>query len=266
MSPLGWLDVSEISFNALLLLEPLHVADIAAREPDKQMGTALKAHPAVQWYLEQTHPPIREFIQTCLALGVEQPSADELRTSELAVLDSMHDWLIYVLDPEKYDQLEFLNWDDTSLLGMADFKDKVVIDIGAGTGRLAFLVAPTAAVVYAVEPVANLRRYLWDKREQLGLENVYPLDGTITRIPLPADFADIVMAGDVFGDNLEEEVQEMLRVVSDGGLILLHPGTNAIAEDEAHQFLVNHGFAFDTFEEPGDGTKRKYWKTIHKET
>lgn len=266
MSPLGWLDVSEIHFNALLLLEPMHIKYIATRKPDKDMGTALKAHPAVQWYLEQTYPPIHEYIQACLTLGEDQPSAHDLRTSEIAVLDSMHDWLIYVLDPEKYDQLEFLNWDDASLLGMADFKDKVVIDIGAGTGRLAFLVAPTASVVYAVEPVANLRRYLWDKRQQLGFDNVYPLDGSITQIPLPEDFADIVMAGHVFGDDLEKEYKEMVRVVRDGGMILLHPGTNDDTENEAHRYLIDHGFAFDTFEEPGDGSKRKYWKTIRKET
>jgi hypothetical protein len=34
MSSLGWLDVSRIDFNALLLLEPLHVRYIAEREPD----------------------------------------------------------------------------------------------------------------------------------------------------------------------------------------------------------------------------------------
>jgi len=83
MSSLGWLDVSEIDFNALLLLEPLHVRYIAEREPDPKMGT----------------------------------------------------------------------------------------------GRLAFTVAPLARVVYAVEPVANLRRYLYEKRKRLEVENLYPLDG-----------------------------------------------------------------------------------------
>ena len=56
----------------------------------------------------------------------------------------------------------------------------------------------------------------------------------------------------------------MTRVTRDGGMILLHPGTNANSEDEAHRYLVENGFEFATFEEPGDGHKRKYWKTIHK--
>jgi ubiquinone/menaquinone biosynthesis C-methylase UbiE len=188
-----------------------------------------------------------------------------LRRAEIKVLDSIQDWLIYVLDPARYDQLEFLAWDDASLLEMADFKGKVVLDIGAGTGRLAFTVAPQTKTVYAIEPVANLRRYIWDKRERLGLENVYPIDGTITRIPFPPNFADIVMAGHVFGEDPQEEYQEMARVVKDRGMILLHPGTNAPSEDEAHHFLVSQGFNFSPFVEPGQGLKRKYWKIVQKE-
>lgn len=197
-------------------------------------------------------------------MAKQNPTSEELRQAELCVLDSMHDWLIYVLTPERYDQLEFLAWDDASLLGMADFNDKIVLDIGSGTGRLAFAVAHQASVVYAVEPVANLRRYLWKKRAQLGLDNVFPLDGTIMQIPLPENFADILMAGHVFGDDFDKEFNEIRRVVRNGGKILLHPGTNAKNDDEAHHFLVANGFAFDTFEEPGDGLKRKYWKTIQK--
>lgn len=264
MSNLGWLDVTDISFNALLLLEPLHIRVIANQKPDEAMGTALSAHPAVQWYLEHTHPPVHAYITTCLALRKEKPSQEEVRQAEIAVLNRMQDWLIYVLDPAKYDQHEFLNWDDHSLLSMADFKDKIVLDIGSGTGRLAFTVAPQAKAVYAVEPVANLRRYLWEKKEALHLPHVYPLDGSTTQIPLVADFADILMAGHVFGDEKEKEYKEFKRVVRPGGMILLHPGSNAASEDDIHHFLISQGFSWDTFTEPGEGLKRKYWKTIRK--
>lgn len=264
MSSLGWLDVTDIPFNALLLLEPIHVRYLAQRQPSAEMGTALKANPVVRWYLEQIYPPITAHIQACLALDRDTPTPQERRAAELGILDGMQDWLIYVLDPEQYDRLEFLGWDDDSLLSMADFKDKVVIDVGSGTGRLAFTVAPLAKVVYAVEPVANLRRYLWAKREQLGLTNVYPVDGTITQLPFPGNFTDILMGGHVFGDDPQAEYYEMRRVVRGSGLILLHPGTSALSEDQAHHFLVENGFQFDVFEEPRDGMKRKYWQTINK--
>lgn len=264
MSNLGWLDVNDINFNALLLLEPLHVRYLAQRKPSEAMGTALAAHPAVQWYLIETDPSVKAYVKNCLAVAKLHPTREDLQLAETAVLESMQDWLIYVLNPDKYDQLEFLAWDDTSLLGMANFQDKLVLDIGSGTGRLAFAVAPQAQVVYAIEPVANLRRYLWKKREQLGLTNIYPIDGTMEQIPFPGNFADILMAGHVFGDDIEREYREMLRVVKNGGMIILHPGTNAQSEDEAHRYLIQKGFEFDTFEEPGDGLKRKYRKIIQK--
>jgi ubiquinone/menaquinone biosynthesis C-methylase UbiE len=265
MSDLGWLDVTDIHINALLLLEPLHLQYIADRKPDAIMGTVLSAHPAIKWLFEQRYPPILDYINGCLSLAKPNPNPTELRQAEIQILKSMQDWLIYVLDPARYDQLDFLNWDDASLLEMADYEDKIVLDIGSGTGRLAFAVAPFAQVVYAVEPVANLRSYLWQKRSELSIENVYPSDGKIDQIPFPDNFADIVMNGHVFGDNPSEEYREMQRVVRDGGLILLHPGTNANAEDDTHRFLIAKGFQFGTFTEPGDGIKRKYWKTIHKQ-
>ncbi len=57
MSPLGWLDVTDISFNALLLLEPLHLRYLAQKQPSQAMGTALAANPAVQWYLQANLSP-----------------------------------------------------------------------------------------------------------------------------------------------------------------------------------------------------------------
>lgn len=264
MANLDWLDVNDIDFNALLLLEPLHIHYLAEQKPTQALGTALSRHPAVRWYLEHKHPPIADLIDQCLSLAKPNPSQEALRQAELEVLAGMQDWLIYLLAPERYDHLAFLAWDDTSLLSMADFRDKIVLDIGSGTGRLAFTVAPVAKVVYAVEPVANLRRYLWQKRTKMKINNLYPIDGTITQIPFPENFADILMAGHVFGEHPEQEYHEMLRVVPEGGLILLHPGTNANSEDEAHHYLIAQGFEFDHFEEPGEGLKRKYWKTIHK--
>ncbi len=264
ISKLGWMDVSKVSFNALLLFKSLQIEYIATLEPDAAMGTAIKAHSAIDWYLRQIHPPIGDYLDRCLELAKLDASAEEIRQAEIEILERYHDWVVYAVKPENYDKLEFNNWDDGSLLGMADFKHKVVIDIGSGTGRLAFAVAPIANTVYAVEPIANLRRFIWKKRDELGMDNVFPLDGTITQIPLPDNFADIVMSGHVFGDHPPEEYAEMERVSRDGGMILLHPGTNAKSENEAHTFLVNHGFEFATFEEPGDGKKRKYWKTINK--
>lgn len=198
MQKLKWMDVSDVSFNVLLLFEPIQIEYMATLQPDAAMGTAIMAHSAIDWYLRQIHSPIGDYLNRCLELAKLDASAEEIRQAEIEILNRYQDWVIYAVKPEHYDKLKFNNWDNASLLGMADFKHKVVIDIGSGTGRLAFAIAPIANTVYAIEPVANLRRFIWKKREDHGLDNVFPLDGTITQIPLPDNFADIVMSGHVF--------------------------------------------------------------------
>lgn len=87
------------------------------------------------------------------------------------------------------------------------------------------------------------------------------MDGLITDLPFPDDFIDIVMGGHVFGDHPEDEYAEMVRVAKPGGMVILCPGNND--KDQGwHKFLVDQGFEWSRFEEPGDGIKRKYWKVV----
>jgi SAM-dependent methyltransferase len=100
---------------------------------------------------------------------------------------------------------------------------------------------------------------LKEKARARGLRNVYPADGLITDIPFPDGFADVTLEGHVFGDLPEEEYHEMARVTRPEGLVILCPG-GTDRDTEAHRFLVAQGFEWSRFEEPGEGTKRKYWK------
>ena len=69
------------------------------------------------------------------------------------------------------------------------------------------------------------------------------------------------MQGHVYGDNPEQEIHEMERVAKTGGMVIHVPGNND-TDNAAHHILMEHGYAWERFEEPGDGLKRKYWKTI----
>jgi hypothetical protein len=53
----------------------------------------------------------------------------------------------------------------------------------------------------------------------------------------------------------------LLLVARSGGRVVLCPGANDV-DDEAHHVLVTAGYAWSVFEEPGDGRKRKYWRTV----
>jgi SAM-dependent methyltransferase len=94
----------------------------------------------------------------------------------------------------------------------------VVLDVGAGTGKLTRALAPTGAQLIAVEPVAAMRGVL-----ERGLPDVEALAGTAEQIPLTADSADAVVAGQAFhwfdGPRALEEFGRVLRPTGMLGLI-----------------------------------------------
>lgn len=259
---LNWIDVSDLSFNALLLLEREQLAWLPGWLPEKELSIALQANPVVAWYLKNKNPQLVGWVESLLAQAGPQPPTETIRMAEETILRSMNDLVCYAVSPETYDQQPFLGWDSLELTGLVDFYGKIAVDIGAGTGRLAFLAAQAQAhAVFAVEPVGNLRVYMKHKARDMGLTNFYTMDGLITELPFPDGFIDIVMGGHVFGDQPQEEYREMARITKPGGIIILCPGNND-RDDDCHAFLVSQSFAWSRFEEPGDGTKRKYWKTL----
>ncbi len=259
--PHRWIDTTRLSFNTLLLLEKVQLSWMPLWFPKKELGTALTGHPHVVWFIRHKCPEISSWLDQLLAEAVPPQNEDELRQAEITVLRSMADLDVYALDPSLYDAQPFLTWDDRELTSLVDFSGKTVLDIGAGTGRLAFVAARTAQLVYAVEPVGNLRDYMRQKAERFGFNNFYAVDGIITAIPFPDQSVDIVLGGHVYGDLPAEELAEMERVVRKGGYVILCPG-NSDLDSSAHQYLVSQGYQWGCFEEPTNGLKRKYWKQI----
>lgn len=259
-----WIDVSDLSFNNLLLFETAQITWFPGWLPEKELALALKANPVVEWYMRHKCPQVNGWLDGLMQLAPREglePAA--VRAAELCVLEGLDDLLVYAIDPGIYDRQPFLGWDTQELTSIAEFDGKVVLDIGAGTGRLALVAAETAQVVYAVEPVGNLREYLRAKAARLGIHNLYPVDGLITQIPFPDRFAAITMGGHVYGDHPQEELRELERVTQPGGLVILCPGSPD-RETPAHQTLVEHGYTWSRFLEPRDGWKRKYWKVMAK--
>lgn len=259
---LNWIDVSDLSFNTLLLLEREQLAWLPGWLPEKELSIALQANPPVAWYVKNKNPQLAGWVDSILAQAGPQPMEETIRKAEETILQSMNDLVCYAVSPETYDQQPFLGWDSHELTGLVDFASKTVVDIGAGTGRLGFLAAQAQArAVFAVEPVGNLRVYMKQKAHSMGLTNLYTMDGLISDLPFPDGFIDIVMGGHVFGDHPEEEYREMARITNPGGMIILCPGNND-RDDDRHAFLIERGFAWSRFEEPREGIKRKYWITL----
>jgi SAM-dependent methyltransferase len=259
--PLDWLDVSTVPFNSLLLLERAQLRWLPGWNfPRPQIGQALAANPVVAWYLCHKCPEITPWVEAQLAGAALPADPAARRAAEAAVLAALVDLMVYALDPAAYDRLPFTRWDDRELTRLVDFTGRRVVDVGAGTGRLALTAARNGArCVYAVDPVENLRRFLLEKARAAGLERVYAVDGLITAIPFEADFADVTLGGHVFGDEPEAEWAELERVTRPGGWIVLMPGNNDV-DDDRHAFLAARGCQWAVFIEPPADRVRKYWK------
>lgn len=259
--PLGWIDVKDLSINTLLLLEREQIGWLPGWLPEKPLAIVFHQYPYIAWYFTHKNPQVQAWVQQVKEqLDNTDLSAGAVYQAEQTILNNMQDLIIYALEPNIYDQLDFLNWDEKELSALVNFQDKTVVDIGSGTGKQALIaLSGGAKTVFSVEPVQNLRYYVTEKVNKLGFHNFYALDGLITRIPLPDNSADIVMEGHVFGDHPEEELAEMERVTRPSGMIIHIPGNNDV-DNNLHQIFLTHGYNWDSFAEPGDGIKRKYWK------
>jgi len=233
MSFLNWIKTEDYSFNSFLLLERFQIALMMnscgwrnnSLEWKRSMGIALVANPAVRWYLEERCPEAASVIAEVVANAPIITDATEIRAAEMYALESVEDFIIYTTPELMAKQCDFISgWDKKHLFGLADFQQKVVLDVGAGSGRLTFAAAERAAWVYASEPVGTLREYMRDKINTEGIKNIRVLDGLLPELPFPDNTFDIVMSGHVVGDHWEEELVELTRVCKPGGWLVDCPG------------------------------------------
>lgn len=223
------------------------------------LAVALAGNPAVLWYITNKCPEAADWYRDCAESAPPGLSAEAVRECEVFVLDAL-DWAVVYVYPELMENLQYIkDWDPERLLSITDFKGKTVLDIGAGTGRLAFAAAPLARVIYASEPVDRLREYMREKAKPLKVGNIRILDGTVEELPFEDEAFDIVLSGHVVGDNWDSELAEISRVTKPGGWIIDCPGEDYRKKSPGEE-LIKRGFQYSHYASKSGGDVYSYWK------
>lgn len=256
---------TDLNVDDLLLLESFQIKYLPDRIPKKEFAALLRAYPFIQRFLISKNPAIKNFINTILKKNqaindnrIIEKYCDEL-VWEIA------DLIVYNKYPEIYDDKVSFNWKIEEIISEELLNGKVVADVGAGSGRLSFLLSEYAKTVYAIEPISSFRAYIREKVKIGAYDNIYTIDGFLDSIPLPDDSADVLITSNAIGWNLEEELFEIERVLKLGGVAIhLLRNSDSKTENPFHDIFVSKKWNY-TFIDFGvkKGLKIKYSKIIN---
>ena len=143
---------------------------------------------------------------------------------------------IYKTEGDKYEALiareDYQGNILKSLREITDLDNRLVLDLGAGTGRLACMLAPYVSRIRAFDISDEMLRVCKQKFTASGLSNWQVDIADHRQLPVPDQSADLVVSGwsvsylavwnpDTWREEMEKWLGEMKRVLRPGSFIVL---------------------------------------------
>jgi len=253
----------ELNAEDLLHLESFQIQYLPDRVPQKEFSTVLREYPFVKRFLISKHPPISNFINRIFKENEKTSDKQLVHEHCDKLLWEIADLIIYNKHPEIYDEKVNFTWDISDIISPELLREKVVADVGAGSGMLAFLLAKYARTVYAIEPIASFRNFIREKAKKEKCSNIYTIDGFLDSIPFPGNTLDILFTSNAIGWNLEIELQEIERVVKPNGQAIHMMRVSDNNENSVHKRLISSDWNYNFYKyQDADGLGLKYTKCI----
>lgn len=124
--------------------------------------------------------------------GADQKSInrllDEIRTMNLEQLLDSVDQLEKKYSDFEYDYCLNPRRADWTLLG--DFHNKVILDVGCGYGTISMQLSKRAKKVIAIDGTLERIKFLSIIKKLMNVQNIIPIHGNITRIPVESESID----------------------------------------------------------------------------
>ncbi len=250
-----------LTWEDLLLLETFQIKYLPDRVPVKEFATLIRSYPVLHGFLISKYPPIAPFLSGILEKDVPTEKKEPVENQCQEALWEIADLIIYNKHPERFDAQAPIRWEISEISSLSSLEGKVVADVGAGSGRIAFMVAPFVETVYAVEPLASFRIFMKKKSAEQGVKNLYVMDGTLESIPCPDQFLDVLLTSNAIGWNLSEELPEIERVLKPGGHAIHLLQAEEKVENPFHNILTSSPWNYSCLQDKSkERIKRRYYK------
>lgn len=145
------------------------------------------------------------------------------------------------------------------LLSIYDLRDKVVADLGCGTGFVSLALAREASLVFSIDNSVNMLKELKKTSLKEKVKNIYPIKSSLDNLPLFDESLDGTFINMALHHIKEpwKAIKEMYRVIKEEGIVVIsdvmeHDGEWAREEmfdewlgfsnDQISQWLGEAGF------------------------
>ncbi|MCP4761372.1 MAG: class I SAM-dependent methyltransferase [archaeon] len=252
-----------IEIEDLYLLESFQIAQLESYAPKRELSAILHKSSDLVSFFSKKNQKIIPFIERIMENYPPAQDQKQLEVFKDKLLWEIALNIIINKSPYIYDERVKLKWDLSEISNITKLNGKIIADVGAGTGNIAFTINHMAEYVYAIEPASSFRQFIRDKAKDKKIYNLYPIDGLLHEIPLPNASIDVLITSNAIGWFFKEEMQEIERVIKPKGCaihLLIGPKSNPQGE-YLHNALTSsdNNYSFKDLSNE-ENKKLKYWK------
>ncbi|APC81323.1 class I SAM-dependent methyltransferase [Clostridium botulinum] len=109
------------------------------------------------------------------------------------------------------------------ILSITNIKDKIVGDLGCGTGFVSLAVANEASIVFSIDNSINMLKELSSSASKKDYKNIYPIKSSLDNLAIFDESLNVVFINMALHHikNAKKAIAEMYRVLKKDGVVVI---------------------------------------------